>query len=108
MKPSEQNRWKKTAAEAAVKLVEDGTVVGLGTGSTAAFFVAALARRIAEERLRIVAIPTSAQTAKLARSLKIPAVVGVQIILRGVKRLQSGPSETLQDIQGAAHVKRAV
>ena len=40
--------------------------------------------------------------------ITIPAVVGVQIILRGVKRLQSGPSETLQDIQGAAHVKRAV
>ena len=72
MKPSEQNRWKKAAAEAAVKLVEDGMVVGLGTGSTTAFFVAALARRIAGERLRIVGIPTSAETAKLARSLKIP------------------------------------
>jgi ribose 5-phosphate isomerase A len=72
MKSSEQKRWKKIAAEAAVQLVEDGMVVGLGTGSTTAFFVAALARRIAKERLRIAGIPTSAQTAALARSLKIP------------------------------------
>jgi len=72
MEPSEQNHWKKTAAEAAVKLVEDGMVLGLGTGSTAAFFVEALGRRIAEERLRVAGIPTSAKTAALTRSLKIP------------------------------------
>jgi ribose 5-phosphate isomerase A len=72
MKSSEQNGWKRIAAEAAVKLVEDGMVIGLGTGSTTAFFIATLARRIAKERLRIAGIPTSAQTAKLARSLKIP------------------------------------
>lgn len=46
-------------------------VVGLGSGSTAAMFVSALARRIAEERLRIVGIPTSEQTAQQARELKI-------------------------------------
>jgi len=68
----EQNQWKKAAAEAAAKLVEDGMVVGLGTGSTAAFFVQALARRMARERLRIVGIPTSRQTAARARKLKIP------------------------------------
>jgi ribose 5-phosphate isomerase A len=72
MVSSEQNQWKKAAAEAAAKLVEDGMVVGLGTGSTAAFFVSALARRIAEERLRIVGIPTSEQTAAHARTLNIP------------------------------------
>jgi len=68
----EQNEWKKAAAEAAAKLVEDGMVVGLGTGSTAAFFVRALARRISKERLRIAGIPTSRQTAALARKLKVP------------------------------------
>jgi ribose 5-phosphate isomerase A len=68
----DQNQWKSAAAEAAAKLVEDGMIVGLGTGSTAAFFLSALARRISSGRLRIAGIPTSEQTAAQARSLKIP------------------------------------
>jgi ribose 5-phosphate isomerase A len=72
MDPSEQQRWKKAAAEAAAALVQDGMVLGLGTGSTAAFFLAALGRRISEEHLRISGIPTSEGTAVQARSLKIP------------------------------------
>ena len=69
---SEQNQWKKAAAEEALKLVEDGMVLGLGTGSTSAFFVTALGRRIAEDGLRITAIPTSVQTETQAHSLKLP------------------------------------
>jgi ribose 5-phosphate isomerase A len=69
---SEQNQWKKAAAEEALKLVEDGMVLGLGTGSTAAFFVSALGRRIAEDGLRISAIPTSVQTETQAHSLRLP------------------------------------
>ena len=72
MDSSEQNQWKKAAAEAAAKLVEDGMVVGLGTGSTSAYFIAALGWRIAGENLRIAAIPSSEQTAAQARSVKIP------------------------------------
>jgi len=69
---SEQDRWKKAAAEAAAKLVQSGMVVGLGSGTTAALFVSALALRISQENLRIVAIPTSEKTADQARALKIP------------------------------------
>jgi len=69
---SQQNQWKKAAAEAAAKLVEDGMIVGLGTGSTATYFVNALAKRVAHEHLHISGIPTSQKTAALARSLKIP------------------------------------
>jgi ribose 5-phosphate isomerase A len=69
---SQQDQWKKAAARAAARLVEDGMAVGIGTGSTAAFFTAALADRIVDEHLRIVGIPTSSKTATLARSLKIP------------------------------------
>ncbi|MGH9690091.1 MAG: ribose-5-phosphate isomerase RpiA [Candidatus Acidiferrales bacterium] len=72
MDPSRQNQWKKFAAEAAAQLVRDGMVIGLGTGSTAAFFVSALAERISREGLRVSGIPTSTQTAELARSLKVP------------------------------------
>lgn len=69
---SAQDQWKKAVAEAAAKLVEDGMVVGLGSGSTAALFVAALARRIDADRLRIVGVPTSLQTEQQARGLNIP------------------------------------
>ena len=69
---SEQDRWKEAAAQEAVKLVADGMVVGLGTGSTATFFINALAKRVAHEHLRIAGIPTSSRTGALARSLKIP------------------------------------
>ncbi|HEY4710165.1 MAG TPA: ribose-5-phosphate isomerase RpiA [Candidatus Acidoferrales bacterium] len=72
MDPSEQLRWKKEAAEAAAALIQDGMVLGLGTGSTAALFLRALGRRISEEPLRISGIPTSDETAALARGLKIP------------------------------------
>jgi ribose 5-phosphate isomerase A len=72
MDTSEQNEWKRAAAEAAAKLVEDGMVLGLGTGSTAAFLLDALAQRISREGLRISGIPTSEETAEHARRLKIP------------------------------------
>jgi ribose 5-phosphate isomerase A len=70
--PSNQNEWKKAAAVKAASLVESGMVVGLGTGSTATFVVSELGRRMAEEGLRIVGIPTSERTAEQARELKIP------------------------------------
>jgi ribose 5-phosphate isomerase A len=69
---SQQDQWKKEAGEAAARLVESGMIVGLGTGSTAAFAIAALGRRVAQDNLRIVGIPTSDRTAEQARSLKIP------------------------------------
>jgi ribose 5-phosphate isomerase A len=72
MTSNQQNEWKRAAAEAAAKRVEDGMVLGLGTGSTAALFVEALARRIAAESLRVSGIPTSEQTANLARQLGVP------------------------------------
>jgi ribose 5-phosphate isomerase A len=68
---SEQDGQKRAAAARAVEEVEDGMVVGLGSGSTAAFAVEALAARIAKG-LRVVGIPTSEKTAALARRLDVP------------------------------------
>src|SRR5437763_14314969 len=56
---------KRAAGEAAAALVENGMVVGLGTGSTAAWFVKALGAR----KLDVTCICTSEATAELARSL---------------------------------------
>ena len=60
---------KRLAAEAAAELVENGMTVGLGTGSTVAHLLPALARR-GGDRLRCVA--TSVATEDQARGLGIP------------------------------------
>jgi ribose 5-phosphate isomerase A len=62
---------KQAAGRAAAKLVRDGDVVGLGTGSTAYFAVVALGERV-RAGLKIVGIPTSVKTGDLARQLGIP------------------------------------
>jgi ribose 5-phosphate isomerase A len=59
---------KRAAAERAAAQVEDGMVVGLGSGSTANFATEALAARVAAG-LRVACIPTSERTAALARRL---------------------------------------
>jgi ribose 5-phosphate isomerase A len=62
---------KEAAGRAAAKLVRDGDIVGLGTGSTAYFTVIALGERV-KSGLKIIGIPTSIQTAELARAVGIP------------------------------------
>jgi ribose 5-phosphate isomerase A len=57
---------KKKAALEAVKHVKDGDIVGLGSGSTAAFAIEALGQRIKNEKLKILGIPTSYQAFLLA------------------------------------------
>jgi ribose 5-phosphate isomerase A len=61
---------KKNAGEAAVDFIKDGMIVGLGTGSTAAYFVRALAAR----KLKIRGVPTSNATAALATELGIALI----------------------------------
>jgi ribose 5-phosphate isomerase A len=63
---------KQNAAYAAVKHVKDGFVVGLGSGSTAAFAIQALGDRIKNEGLHIQGIPTSYQAFLLAVECGIP------------------------------------
>jgi ribose 5-phosphate isomerase A len=61
---------KEAAGRAAAELVCDGDVVGLGTGSTAYFAIVALGERV-KTGLKIIGIPTSEQTAGLARAVGI-------------------------------------
>lgn len=69
---TQQDTWKRLAGEAAVELVESGMVVGIGTGSTAAYMIQALARHIQAGLHIIGAVPTSEATEQLASSLGIP------------------------------------
>jgi len=64
---------KEAAARASLQFVKDGQVVGLGTGSTAAFFIKLLGEQV-KNGLRIRGIPTSARSRDLALSLGIPLV----------------------------------
>jgi ribose 5-phosphate isomerase A len=61
---------KKIAAEYACDYIEDGMIVGLGTGSTVAFLLNKLSQRI-KTGLNITAVSTSAASTKLASSLGI-------------------------------------
>jgi ribose 5-phosphate isomerase A len=63
---------KETAARSAVAAIEDGMVVGLGSGSTSLRAVHVLAERIRNEKLSIVGVPTSTVTEREARELGIP------------------------------------
>ncbi len=58
--------YKRLAAEHALKLVEPGMVLGLGTGSTAAEFVKLLGERVKAEKLDLRCVATSRQTQALA------------------------------------------
>lgn len=68
---TEVDRWKAAAARAAAALVEEGQIVGLGSGSTALHVVNILGQRVSHG-LRIIGIPTSEQTGRQAHRLGIP------------------------------------
>ncbi len=96
--PDEQ---KKASGEAAAALVEAGMVVGLGTGSTAAWFVKALAAR----KLDIIGVPTSQATADLAQSLgirlgELGQVKSIDLTIDGADEI--GPALSLIKGGGAA------
>ena len=62
---------KEAAARASLRFVSDGQVVGLGTGSTAAYFIKLLGEKV-RNGMQIRGIPTSDRSRELAMSLGIP------------------------------------
>lgn len=70
---SPQDRAKIAAGEYAATLVEDGQIVGLGSGTSAWFFIRALAKRV-DEGLKITGVPASTTSRDLANELHIPIV----------------------------------
>jgi ribose 5-phosphate isomerase A len=98
---------KKVAAEAAALLVEDGMKVGLGTGSTVAFLLPALAAR----RLDLRCVATSLRTATAARDLGlhvepfvgVDALPALDMAIDGADQVD--PSGWLVKGGGAAHTR---
>lgn len=102
---ADRDALKRAAAEAAVKLVEDGMVVGLGTGSTAAFAVEALARRHGQG-LRFVGIPTSQRTAAQAAAAGIPLTSfaehrQIDLTIDGADEVERGTLNLIKGLGGA-------
>lgn len=71
---SDVEALKREAGIAACDFVRDGMKLGLGTGSTVRYTVLEIGRRMAEEGLSVVGVPTSEATRELAESLGIPLV----------------------------------
>ncbi len=63
---------KKRVALEAVKHVEDGFVVGLGSGSTAAYVIQEIGRLMRQGSLRVLGVPSSSQAMLLAVRSGIP------------------------------------
>jgi ribose 5-phosphate isomerase A len=96
---------KRMAAEAAVKLVEDGMVVGLGTGSTAAFAIEALAARH-RQGLRFLGIATSERTASQAAKANIPLTSfsehqRIDLTIDGADEVERGTLNLIKGLGGA-------
>lgn len=58
---------KFNAAQRAVEFVKDGMVVGLGTGSTSEIFIKLLGKKVKQNKMKVVCVPTSVVAEKVAR-----------------------------------------
>ena len=101
----ERDQLKRAAALRAIEEVEDGMIVGLGTGSTAAFVVEGLAARVADG-LRVVGIPTSERTAAQARRLGISIGTFAEhqrldLTIDGADEVELGTLDLIKGLGGA-------
>jgi ribose 5-phosphate isomerase A len=65
---------KLAAARAALRFVQNGMLIGLGSGSTAAHFITVLGDRLRQEAIRIEAVPSSLRVAAQAKWAGIPLI----------------------------------
>jgi ribose 5-phosphate isomerase A len=107
---------KRRAGQAAADTVTDGSVVGLGTGSTAAHAIRALGERVADG-LDIRGVPTSLGTRTLARDAGIPLaalsdVESIDVAIDGADQVFAGTDgstgEVLVKGGGGAHLREKV
>jgi ribose 5-phosphate isomerase A len=95
---------KRAAADAAAELVQDGMLVGLGSGSTAKHLVIAVGRRV-RAGLRIVGIPTSTETEALALANGITlaelATEMIDLTIDGADEVERGTLRLIKGLGGA-------
>lgn len=105
LQSSRQDALKRAAAARAVAEIEDGMIVGLGSGSTAEFAVEALAARITQG-LRVAGIATSERTAVLARRLGVPLTSfaehrRIDVAIDGADQVERGTLVLVKGLGGA-------
>jgi len=84
---------KQAAADAAVQLVKEGMVIGLGTGSTATYFIEALGK-LANEGMKFTAVATSTSSYDLAKSfgismIDINTVTSLDLVVDGADEIDN-------------------
>lgn len=104
---TDANVAKRAAAYAAADLVQDGSTIGFGTGSTFAFVLERLAERM-KKGLRVRGVATSQATTDLAGRLGIPvlaldAVEGLDLAIDGADEVD--PHKHLIKGGGGAHLR---
>ncbi len=96
---------KMNAGYAAGELVKDGQVLGLGTGSTTHYFIEKVGKRVEEEELELLGIPTSYQSFLLAKKWSIPCTTldehSIDLAVDGADEID--PNKNLIKGGGAAH-----
>ena len=107
----DQASAKKAVGIHAAQLVHDGMNVGLGTGSTTAFAIQELGRRMHEDGLSIKGVPTSFAAERLARELGIPLITldeveQLDIALDGADEVD--PQLNLIKGRGGAHTREKI
>src|SRR5260370_14557549 len=94
---------KRAAAEKALELVQDGMLIGLGSGSTVRYFTEGVGRLVAKG-MKVRGVPTSRATAELAAQAGIPIVTEplgqIELALDGTDAV--GPALTLIKGRGRA------
>ena len=101
----DRDTLKRAAAERAVAMVQDGMVLGLGSGSTAEIAVELLATRVAAG-LKIAGIPTSERTRALALKLGVPltgfdAHASIDLAIDGADQVERGTLNLVKGLGGA-------
>jgi ribose 5-phosphate isomerase A len=101
----DRDELKRAAALRAIEEVKDGMVLGLGTGSTAAYVVEGLAARV-RAGLHIVGIPSSERTAAQARRLGIPIATFAEyqkldLTIDGADEVELGTLHLIKGLGGA-------
>lgn len=102
---ADREAQKRAAAERAVAEIEDGMVLGLGSGSTAELAITALARCVAAG-LRVTGIPTSERSAALARRLGVPLTTFAEhrrldLTIDGADQVERGTLALVKGLGGA-------
>jgi ribose 5-phosphate isomerase A len=102
---------KRAAGHRAATFVEEGMIVGLGSGSTSACFIEALIQRVKQEKLRIETVASSLQSAQLAKAgglhvIELNAAPRVDLTVDGADEID--PKKRMIKGGGGAHVREKI